>query len=748
MFSKNDFIKATEQYNTFEKNVPAYYFRRTFHSNHSAIAKITVAVCGFYEIYFNGKNITKGFLSPYISNTNDYIYYDEYDVLLDVGENVFGILLGNGFQNNPGGHIWDFDKASFRSAPMFSLYVTQGENVLLCSDENFKVKPSPIKSDDYRFGEVYNANYEINGWCQKDFDDSSWESALPAIAPKGELRSADIAPIVKHQEISPVEILPCEDGSYIYDFGQSNAGVCRLRINGTKDQKIEMQHADSLRNGDLNLEQVWFVREHWERDKRIVHKDTYICSGMGTEEYRPTFTYHGFRYVKVSGITKKQATKDLLTYLVYHTQLNTRGDFTCSDSIATALQQLTRRSILSNFYHFPTDCPQREKNGWTADAALSCEAALLNFDPERNYREWMRNICKAQREDGALPGIVPTCGWGFDWGNGPAWDCVLAQIPYFTYVYRGQTEMIRDSAPSFIAYLKYLRTRVDKNGLLEIGLGDWCHIGGIEPKAPLILTDSIMAMDTANKISEMLDAIEMHEQAEFARKEAKNYKEAIRTNLIDFNTMCALGDCQSSQAMCLYYNIFRASEQTVAFDKLLEMIHTMDDHIDVGVLGGKVIFHVLSQFGYSDLAFKMITRDDYPSYGNWLKRGATTLWENFYPDNVSSMNHHFWGDISAWFIKCIVGIQLNPDKHNVNSLKLKPAFIEALDHATAFHEAPTGTIAVSWKRVGKEIILDVKIPKDISATVEIGPNFCFENRVCSKTIVSGTYKIVPIKKDI
>lgn len=742
MFSNNNFIKATEQYNTFEKNVPAYYFRRTFHSDHSAIAKITVAVCGLYEIYFNGKNITKGFLSPYISNTNDYIYYDEYEVLLDVGENVFGILLGNGLQNNPGGYLWDFDKASFRSAPMFSLYVTQGENVLLCSDENFKVKPSPIKSDDYRFGEVYNANYELDGWCQKDFDDSSWESALPAIAPKGELRLADIAPIVKHQEISPVEILPCEDGSYIYDFGQSDAGVCRLRINGTKDQKIEMQHADSLKNGDLNLGQVWFAPEHWERDKHIVHKDTYICSGIGTEEYRPTFTYHGFRYVKVSGITKKQATKDLLTYLVYHTQLNTRGDFTCSDSVATALQQLTRRSILSNFYHFPTDCPQREKNGWTADAAITCEAALLNFDPERNYREWMRNICKAQREDGALPGIVPTSGWGFDWGNGPAWDCVLAQIPYFTYICRGQTEMIRDSVPSFIAYLKYLRTRVDKNGLLEIGLGDWCHVGGIKPKAPLILTDSIMAMDTANKISEMLDAIEMHEQAEFARKEAKNYKEAIRTNLIDFNTMCALGDCQSSQAMCLYYNIFRASEETVAFDKLLDMIHTMDDHIDVGVLGGKVIFHVLSQFGYSDLAFKMITRDDYPSYGNWLKRGATTLWENFKPDTVASMNHHFWGDISAWFIKRIVGIQLNPEKNNVNTLKIKPSFINALNYASAYHDAPSGRITVSWKRENQCIILNVEIPKDCCARAELEPRFCFEDGQRSKSVVSGTYKIV------
>ena len=748
MISTHNFIKATEKYNTFEERIPAYYFRKVFSSPQEGNATITVAVCGFYELYFNGARITKGFLSPYLSNTNDYIYYDEYTVTLDAGENAIGILLGNGFQNNPGGYIWDFDKADFRSAPMFAMTITQGQQTLLHSDEKFKIAPSPIRSDDYRFGEYYDANYEIEGWNQKNFDDSDWKNALPATAPKGELRPAIVAPIIKEKEMKPVDIFPCSDGGYIYDFGESNAGVCRLRIHGTKGQKIELQHADSLKEGDLDLAQIWFVQDYWERDKHIVHKDTYVCSGIGTEEYQPTFTYHGFRYVKVSGITEKQATSELLTYLVYHTELNTRGDFSCSDSVATTLQEMTRRSIVSNFYHFPTDCPQREKNGWTADAALSCEAALINFDPERNYREWMRNICKAQRKDGALPGIVPTAGWGFHWGNGPAWDCVLAYIPYYTYIYRGETEMITDSAQSFLAYLRYLRTRCDGNGLLSIGLGDWCHVGGIKPKAPLILTDSVIAMDIAMKMAVMFDAIEMHQTADFARDEAANYKKAIRANLINFDTMSALGDCQSSQAMCLYYDVFGESERQVAFDKLLEMIHAMNDHIDAGVLGGRVLFHVLSEFGHSDLAFKMITCDDYPSYGNWLKRGATTLWENFWPDRVDSMNHHFWGDISAWFIKCIVGIQLNPDKHNVNSLKLKPAFIEALDHATAFHEAPAGTIAVSWKREGKEIILDVKIPKDISATVEIGPNFCFENRACSKTIVSGTYKIVQITKDI
>ena len=395
MISKNDFIKATEEYNTFEKSVPAYYFRRAFHSDHSLKARITVAVCGFYELYFNGKQITRSFLSPYISNTNDYIYYDEYDVVLNSGENVIGIVLGNGFQNNPGGYIWNFDKADFRSAPMFAMTVTQGEQVLLRSDEAFKIAPSPIMSDDYRFGEFYDANFEIEGWNQVGFDDSEWKNALLSSAPGGELRLADIAPITKEFEIEPVQIIKCEDG-YIYDFGISHAGVCRLSINGAKGQKIELRYADSLKDGDLNIVQIWFVRDKWDRDKNIVHKDTYICKGIGTEIYQPTFTYHGFRYVKVSGITKDQATKELLTYFVYHTELNTRGDFSCSDRVATTLQEMTRRSIVSNFHHLPTDCPQREKNGWTADAALSCEAALVNFDPERNYREWMRNICKAQ----------------------------------------------------------------------------------------------------------------------------------------------------------------------------------------------------------------------------------------------------------------------------------------------------------------------------------------------------------------
>ena len=175
------------------------------------------------------------------------------------------------------------------------------------------------------------------------------------------------------------------------------------------------------------------------------------------------------------------------------------------------------------------------------------------------------------------------------------------------------------------------------------------------------------------------------------------------------------------------------------------MIHDCDDHMDVGVLGGRVIFHVLTQFGYSDLAYKMITREDFPSYGEWLKRGATTLWENFIPDSVDSMNHHFWGDISAWFIKCITGIQLNPNKNDANEIMIAPSFVTALDHASAYHITPRGKISVSWRRENECIILDLEIPHGISATAEMESHFCFENGERSKSVVTGVYKIVQMR---
>lgn len=743
------FIKATEEFNTFENFVPAPYIRKSFVSDCETKAEIVIAVCGFYELFINGKKYTKGYLAPYISNTDHYIYCDKYEIEIEKGENVIGILLGNGFQNNPGGYIWDFDKCVFRSAPMVALTLTyknsNGEEIIIETDKTFKTAPSPIRSDDYRFGEIYDANFEISGWCDKGFDDSVWKSCIETKPPRGELKLCLAEPIVKETELKPINIFEEEDG-FVYDFGQSNAGICRLKIKGVKGQKVEIQHADQVKDGKFHLDNVWFQREFWERDKEIVHKDVYVCKGEGEEIYTPTFVYHGFRYVKVKGITKEQATTDLLTYLVIHSDIKSRGGFECSNETVNKLQEITRRSDVSNFHYFPTDCPQREKNGWTADAALSCEHLMLNFAPEISYREWLNNIRKAQQIDGRLPGIIPTGGWGIEWGNGPAWDSILATLPYFVYIYRGETEMIKESTTAFVAYLNYLTTRRDESGLIHIGLGDWCHVGRASDnyKVPLEFTDSVMSMDIANKMAVMFDAVGMTAQRDFAKTVANGFKTAIREHLIDFETCTVVGEGQSGQAMAIYYDIFNEEEAEKAFKVLLERIKVADDHIDVGVLGARVLFHVLSQYGYSDLALKMIIRPDFPSYGNWLERGATTLWEDFFPDKVSSMNHHFWGDISAWFIKCLAGIQFNPNGNNIKEVYIKPDFVTALDFAEGWHEAPDGKIVSSWKKCGEEIILKLEIPKNINATAFLPNGYVFADGNEIKSVTSGEYKVLMI----
>lgn len=742
------FLRATTDYSTLTHFVPAPCFRKSFTLEAPAVARVVIGACGFYELFLNGQRRTKGALAPYISNPDDIVYYDAYTLPLQAGENVIGVVLGNGFQNNPGGYIWDFDKSPFRGAPQFALSVSwigaDGKVTGFESDESFRTAPSAITFDDYRFGEHYDARLEQPGWNAPGFDDSGWAAALPAPNPRGEKRLCEAEPIVVTETRQPVSVTPM-DGGYCYDFGVNAAGVCRLTVSGAPGQKIELFHGEWIKpDGTLDRERVWFHREEdlWQRDKDLIHRDIYVCRGDETETYIPRFTYHGFRYVLVTGITPAQATPSLLTYQVMNSDLKERGGFSCSCETVNKLQECTRRSDLANFYYFPTDCPQREKNGWTADAALSTEHVLLNLSAETSYREWMRNICKAQADDGRLPGIVPTSGWGIAWGNGPAWDSILAYLPYFVYVYRGKTEMIADSAGTFLRYLHYLTTRADENGLLAIGLGDWCPVGRGAGAylSPLEFTDTVMAMDIARKIAFLFDAVGMAPERDYAEAVAKRFRTAIRTHLIDFATMTASGNCQTSQAMAIFYDVFEPGEKPAAFRRLLDFIHEKQDFMDVGVLGARVLFHVLSQFGETDLALRMIIRPEFPAYGNWLKHDATSLWESFYGENsAGSRNHHFWGDISSWFIQYLAGIRLNPTGRDVNRVDIAPCFAAVLDHAEGFHIAPAGRIETRWVRENDVIRLTITVPAAMKGRIRLEPGWCFDDGLRVKPLASGTY---------
>ena len=468
-----------------------------------------------------------------------------------------------------------------------------------------------------------------------------------------------------------------------------------------------------------------------------MQRTEYICRGGNVETHIPTFTYYGFRYALVKGITEEQATPDLLTYVVMNTELGDRGNFKCSNERLNLLQEMTRRATIGNFQHFPNDCPHREKNGWTADAALSAEQTILNFEPEDNYLMWERCLCRAMTHEGALPGIVPTDTWGFK-HNGPPWDAALIDLPYYTAVLRDDLRCAEEAADSMMRYLAYLRTRRDEKGLINFGLGDW--VAGYDNyRAPVIFTNSTITFSLAEKAAYLYDRLGMDREAEYCRTFAREMRLAIREHLLaDKETMRFAGDHQSCQAMAIFYGLCdNEEEKQKAFELLLEEIHKKDDHMGVGVLGGRVIFRVLCDYGYEDLAIKMIVRPDVPSYGYMIEDGMTTLAEFLRPAN-KSINHHFWGDISALMIEYFAGIRPNPELKGADTVAIAPVFPSDMSFAEAYHNSVKGMVLVRWDKCEDGISLSLTIPDALKGNV-IAPTGYTVNGCERVPAVSGTY---------
>ncbi len=753
-FPKN-FIYAGKEFSTLEEWVNAPLFRKKFmisEEDYDCLqnAEILIGVCGFYELYLNGRNITKGALAPYISNVNDLIYYDKIDVtgMLQKGCNVLGIWLGNGLMNNPGGFVWDFDKAAWRGAPRFAMELCilskDGSERRISSDETFLTAPSPILFDDYRVGEVYDARLEkeAEGWNMPEYDDSAWENAQTAPAPLGEAKLCTAEPI-RHVAVYKPKEFHKIDGGWLFDFGLNTTGLTKLKIQGHSGQKIVLHHGDHL------LDDGRLDTENTTCDLSLeTNVDVYICKD-GWQEYQPRFAYYGFQYVYAEGLEDDQVSEDTLTYIEMYSDLKERGGFACSDPCLNWVQEATRRSTLSNFMYFPNDCPQREKNGWTGDAAVSAEHTLLNLEAEHSYGEWLHNIRKAQREDGALPGIVPTGGWGFAWGNGPAWDCVLTVLPYYIYQYRGDMQIINENAHAIQVYLDYLTSRRREDGLISIGLGDWCqtdHDSG-RPDTPLEVTDTLISLDMCRKAQYLFEEAGLEPQRKFAKQFGDELREAARRELIERDTMYVRGHTQTGQVLGLAFGLFEEEERQQAFDRLQELIVRYKGRMNVGILGARHLFHILSEFGYSDQAGRMIIGPEFPSYGYWRAKGATALWEDFRRDGevIHSRNHHFWGDVSHWLISVPGGIRYSRTNGKAKAV-ISPCFINDLSWVNAWHLAPEGRIEVKWERQEECILLTLQIPEELEGTIELAEDvtmsLCFEDKSITKTAVSGVYRIV------
>ncbi len=750
MLSKK-FISATKEYADWEREVPAPYMRKSFELTAlPECATLTVTALGFYKLFVNGREVTRTALAPYVTNPDQLLVYDRYDIKehLRVGKNTLGFMLGNGMQNNFGGFIWLFQLAPFRSAPKlaFALEYTIGDSkTLIEADESVLSHPSPLVSDDFRVGVKYDARLETDGWADPDFDDAEWSHAIPALPNIGEGVISDITPIRVKEERRPVAIWR-EGDSFIYDFGINDTGLTRLRITGKCGRKITVLHGEALVDGKFTQENILFTKTNSKAFGMpdFTQRMEYILRGEGEETYSADFTYFGFRYAKVSGITEEEATPELLTYLVMSSDLAPRGAFFTANADINALEQMSRRSTISNFQHYPLDCPHREKNGWTGDAALSAEQTMLRFEPTANYRLWLRALAGTQNIEGAVSCITPTPGcWGYEWGNGPAWDRAMVELPYQAYRLRGDLSLMEAVQSSIMKYFAYLRTRLNDRGLLAIGLGDWVAPDP-ECMPPLEFTDTTVTYDMARKAALMFRALGKSAEASYAESFASELRSAIRRELLDGVTMTFAGGEQSSQSMAVYYGLCDTDEEKkLAVDVLLRDIERHGGHMSVGILGHKALFRVLSEYGYDDLAVNMIVRRDAPSYGVMLELGYTALPEVI-TGELLSLNHHMWGDISAYFMEYFLGIRLNPDENDITRADIAPHFPTVLPSAHGYHLTPNGRIDVMWERRGDDIHFILGYPAGLSGSITAPRGYAFSGGDTVKPAKSGRYTLTKI----
>lgn len=748
------FIKRSNEMCDFDNHVPAPYFRKTFELEFEPEkAEITVTGLGFYELYINGKNVTKGPLAPYITNFHKAIYYDNYDLtnILRKGKNVIALVLGNGFRNSFGGFIWDFDFPEARG-PVCTALCIEAENAenkfSLEADESFKTHDSPILYDDLRMGYVYDSRKEIPHWNETDFDDSGWDNAVFETTPAGKRLLSHTDPIAFTGVLKPVSIrhydsLPfayestladskpfketVRNNVYIYDFGEDNSGITVLKINGKPGQKITVRHAEYAPNGLFSITNISFIRpESTEKYLEYSQKDVFICKG-GEEVFIPKFKYDGFRYIFVEGLEESQATEDAFEFWTMSSKIEKKATFESSDETLNTLAQMVCRSDVSNFVYYPTDCPQREKNGWTGDISMSAEHMMLWMKAENSLRQWLEECRLLQSPRGAIPCIVPTYTWGVEsWGVGPTWDSAIFNVTLEIYRHTGDIGVIKENAQMFLRYLSFVLTMRRDDGTIAYGLGDWLdpyeHINGFIA-SPLEVTDTVMTMLNAQKAAFMFKQAGLEHEYSYAEGIAAELRKTVRARLIDFDTMSVKGNCQTSQAFGIAAGIFEENEIEKANKRLLELIEANDNENACGMIGLRYIFNVLCDMGEYDLAYKMITSEKRTGYGSFIKNGFTTLPEKFVFDEVTdfgSLNHHFFGDILSVFIQKFAGIRPNPNYDDVNYCVISPSFVSNLKYCGASYDSLFGTVSCRYDRVGeKKIKLMLSVPDNINCVLKL-----------------------------
>jgi len=693
-------------------------FRREFALSRGVkdVRRARAYVCGLgaYELHVNGQPplpVDHGRLVPGWTQFHKRVQYQTHTVtqLLRNGPNAIGLILGNGWWHGRiGGERDQPGRDSLRLILQLDVeYVDGSHELVVVTDTDWKACLTPICKDSIYDGETYDARLEKPGWDRPGFDDADWlpveavDQSLDTLVPQAK----DVMGVI--QDIPPVSITESEPGVYIFDFGQNLVGWVRLKVQGHRGDKVVLRHAEVLKGGKFYTDNLRSAKA----------TDVYILKGEGVEVWEPRFTYHGFRYVEVSGYPGRPGLDALVARMVSSTERQI-GRFECASDLLNKIQHNILWGQRGNLYSVPTDCPQRdERLGWTGDAQVFCSTSCWNLAMARFYTKWMRDIADCQGPDGAVRDVNPTNSRS---PAKPAWGDACVIVPYQVYRHYGDTRIIEENYDCMVRWVDYM-TKHSKDYLYERdGYGDWIAVVP-SPKKPISAAyyyyDCVLLSKMARAIGRDADA---DKYADLAHR----IKNAFNDKYLNTETNQYVGATQTANLLPLFFGLVPLHRvDAVARNVVRDIVHH-GLHLTTGFLGTGCINPVLTNTGHHDVAWGLAAQATYPSWGYMVKKGATTIWELWNSDTagpgMNSRNHFCLGAVGQWFYESLAGIDM--EAPGFRRIRIRPRPVGGLTWARASVESMYGTIGSGWELRGGNLHMSVRIPWNTTARIYV-PTF-------------------------
>ena len=708
-------------------NRPAQYFRKQFTANkqiQSATAIITAH--GIYKAEINGIKIGDDYLTPGWTSYNKRLQYQVYDVtdLLNKGTNAIGVAIGNGWYR--GFLAWDNNKNIYGSklGLLLQLHISykDGSSETIISDKSWKSSTGPVLYTEIYHGETFDANAIKKGWSTAGYNDADWSGVKEQEYSFDNLVATYNEPIQKHETFKPVKIFKTSKGEQVIDFGQNLVGWVSVKAKGKKGDTITIQHAEVLdKAGNFYIDNL-----------RAAKATAQYILNNEEQTFEPSFTFYGFRYIKIEGFPGELDPDDFTAVALY-SAMKPNGQFTSSNPLINQLQHNIQWGQRGNFLDVPTDCPQRdERLGWTGDAQAFSRTAAFNFGVNNFFAKWLKDMA-ADQVDGGVPHVIPNVLGPGSIGSA-GWADAATVIPWDMYLVYGDKKILKDQYESMKAWVGYME-RNSTNYLWNKGFhfGDWLFYRPFDDNdgrsavtdkyliAQCFFAHSTALVVKAAKVLGVKDDITKYTEL------LKNIKNAFAKEYLTPNGRLVSGT-QTAYVLALNFDMLPESLRAQAAEKLVTNIKSYGNHLTTGFLGTPYLCHVLSRFGYVDVAYSLLMQETYPSWLYPVKMGATTIWERwdgikpdstFQTPGMNSFNHYAYGAIGDWMYRVVAGLDTDEDVPGYKKIKIKPHIGGNLTHAAATLNTYYGKVHSGWKFVNGQLILDVEIPANTTAAVYI-----------------------------